>query len=211
MTKKLSAIVLALAFLSALSPAVVIARQVNNPSSATPDAWAVHGGNCYSGGFVAGCEVAVDYNGNLLPTTANAQTLGTLALPWSTVYTQNVSATSNATVNGLLILPSTNVTVIGTATQIPATTSYEDLVVVGNGNITLTSLPSIQTVGVANGTVLILSTVGTPTVGIQDNGTLANSGVRLDTTVAIIKSQRTLTLIYDSGDKYWHMIGYGVN
>ena len=69
-------------------PHLALAREVNDPDqSATPDAWSVHGANCYSSGYVAGCEVAVDFNGNFLPTVTKAQTLGTSALLWSNIYT----------------------------------------------------------------------------------------------------------------------------
>ena len=82
-----------------LSAALVVyagnGRQVGNP--ANPDAISWYGGGCYSGGTVTGCEVAIDYNGNLMPTTANTQTLGTSALPWSTEYTQTSTNFGTAT------------------------------------------------------------------------------------------------------------------
>lgn len=70
-------------------PSRVRARVVNNPSSSVPDAWCTNGGGSYSGGNVTGAEDCVDYNGNLLPTTSNTQSLGTSSLVWSTVYATN--------------------------------------------------------------------------------------------------------------------------
>ena len=91
--KNLCRLILATLFVIPLAM-VIDAREVSNPSSSTPDAWSAAGGNCYSGGLVTGCEVAVDYNGNLLPTVTNSQTLGTSSLLWSNVYATKVTAGS---------------------------------------------------------------------------------------------------------------------
>ena len=67
-------------------------------ASGTPDAWSVYGGGCSqnaTGSTITGCEIAADFNGNLVPTVTNAQTLGSSTLYWSNVYATNVTSTYN--------------------------------------------------------------------------------------------------------------------
>lgn len=85
----------ALGVLISLSVAVTLAhagngRQVGTPSN--PDAASWYGGGCdqaANGNGISGCEVAIDYFGNVVPTVTNAQTLGAASLVWKTIYTVN--------------------------------------------------------------------------------------------------------------------------
>ncbi len=45
-------------------------------------------------------EQCTDYLGNIIPTTANAQTLGTSALPWSNIYLSNGAIDTAKIANG---------------------------------------------------------------------------------------------------------------
>ena len=70
----------------------------NTLAQSTPDAWSVYGGGCAqnaTGSTITGCEIAADFNGNLVPTVTNAQTLGSSTLYWSNVYATNVTSTYN--------------------------------------------------------------------------------------------------------------------
>ena len=70
----------------------------NTLAQSTPDAWSVNGGGCSqnaTGSTITGCEIAADFNGNLVPTVTNAQTLGSSTLYWSNVYGTNVTSTYN--------------------------------------------------------------------------------------------------------------------
>lgn len=158
---------------AAVAPVSVYAREINsNPSH--QDAVSFHGGDptCYSAGYVSGCEVAVDYLGNFLPTVSSVQDLGTSALPFRTVYsvnatntgaqtlgavgTANATGTGNATlptastiVGGLILQPSQ----IGNApsitagiygsTTIPYLGTYE--VLLATASVIMTSVPTIST------------------------------------------------------------------
>lgn len=92
-TKRFPGILISL-LICAAAARVVIAREVSS-TPATPDAWSVHGGaaSCYSGGYVAGCEIAVDQTGNLVPTVTAVQTLGTPSLSFSNVYATTLTIT----------------------------------------------------------------------------------------------------------------------
>ena len=99
---------LALAIILALLSPSVNAREVNNgnlDNNGTPDAACWNGGAGYSAtavtggisGGVNGAEDCVDFSGNFLPTVNNAQTLGTSALTWQTIYSVNQVNTGNQT------------------------------------------------------------------------------------------------------------------
>lgn len=71
-------------------------RQVGTPTN--PDAVSWYGGGCdqtAGGNGITGCEVAIDYFGNLQPTVTNTQTLGTASLVWSNVYSQTATVLGN--------------------------------------------------------------------------------------------------------------------
>jgi hypothetical protein len=102
-----------IAALLAYNPFLLNAREVNNPNeSTTPDAWSVAGDGCYSAtavaggisGGVNGCEVAVDYLGNFVPTvgytpaSTSTQTLGTASLPWAQIFVASMTVTSGGTI-----------------------------------------------------------------------------------------------------------------
>src|ERR1035437_3042567 len=70
----------------------------NTLAQTAPDAWSVFGGGCPqspSGSGPTGCETAVDYNGNLVPTVTNVQTLGSSTLGWKEVFVGNNAAGTN--------------------------------------------------------------------------------------------------------------------
>ncbi len=92
-------------------PLSIQAREVNSDPT-HPDAVSFHGGDptCYSAGYVAGCEIAVDQTGNIVPTVTGAQTLGSSTLLYSNIY----SAAANITANTV-----TGASVLGTAGATP--------------------------------------------------------------------------------------------
>lgn len=144
-------------------PHLALAREVNNPdTSATPDAWSVAGGNCYSGGNVVGCEVAVDFNGNLLPTVTNAQTIGTSALVWKGIYGQGFTLASGA------------VTAAGTQT----------LGTAGTANVPGTGMASTPTYITANLFVPSIASIG------SNSG--AAFGVYASTTIPVLGNWEVL-------------------
>ena len=70
----------------------------NTLEQSAPDAWSVFGGGCVqnaTGSTITGCEIAADFNGNLVPTVTNVQTLGSSTLYWSNVYATNVTSSYN--------------------------------------------------------------------------------------------------------------------
>lgn len=164
-------VLLALAF----SMAPVLAREISGTPSTAPDAWSVFGGSpaCYSGGNVVGCEVAVDYTGNFVPTVTNAQTLGSASLAWSQVYSVTATNTGNETngtsgavsstglggtaasqsiVNGLQVFTKVAVGTgsgatfgVWSSTTIPVSSSYEVIIGSGASSSLLTSTPNIST------------------------------------------------------------------
>jgi hypothetical protein len=188
------------------------ARIVGTPPT-NQDAWCVNGSNGHVGGSITGAEVCVDASGNVVPTVTNAQTLGSSSLAFSQAYIATVNAVASLSA-GLLQLTRTVVT-LNTATQIPLTTSFENLVSAtqnSNTNLTLTATPTIPTAGVASGTILVLSNLATPTFRIQDAGTLTGSGVQLASAgYRQIGQYQTLTLIYDNADGFWREIAFGSN
>ena len=219
------------------------ARVVNNPSASTPDAWCVYGGSGYSDGTVAGAEDCVDYSGNFLPTVTNAQTLGTASLVWSNAYLQAATISGSNTAGTAGVTPVTGVggtaatvsSVLGiqaypsyqvgsgdgvgqgvvASTTIPVNATYERLI--GVGNITLTSTPSISTSTVvggttllADGTYLILTSSATVAdqVVFQSSGTLAGSQLGLGAITRAVYLGHVLTLIFNAAQKSWIEISY---
>lgn len=223
----------------AVSP-VVIAREINS-NPAKQDAVSFHGGDptCYSAGYVSGCEVAVDVTGNFLPTVANAQDLGTSALPFRTVYsvtatntgneTNGTAGTTNATglggtaasqsaVNGLQVFGKVALTGVVSSTSIPVNSSYETIMSTSATTVTITALPSISTstvpggsTEIPSGTYLVLSSTGASGALFQDNGTLSGSQLELGAATRSVTQYKTLTLIYDATDHKWREISYGNN
>ena len=212
--KKRLSIFGALVFSLALAamPSLVLAREVNsNPSVA--DAVSFHGGapQCYSGGYVSGCEVAVDNTGNFVPTVNNAQNLGSASLQWAASYTVNetVSGTQSvgtagtstlltpgtaATVNstiGLFAIPSVSLGSSGQnfgvnkSTIIPVNSSYELLTSTG-GPIVMASLPNISTTTVVGGSTLL--TDGTFLV-LTSTISSATAGITFQSNGALAGSQ----------------------
>ncbi len=195
-----------------LAPAIAEARVVSNPSSSTPDAWCAFGGGSYSGGNVTGAEDCVDYNGNFLPTVTNAQTLGTSALVWSNAYLNAASVTGTFNV-GLMVLTRTTVNIATILTQIPVTTSYEVLNITSQSanNFVMVATPMIATAGIASGTIITLINLQTPSVELTDAGTVAGSGLQLASTIRWLGQYKSLTLVFDGGDYFWHEVAYGNN
>ena len=225
-------ILLSLAVLAFSIP--VSARQIGGLPSTAPDAWSVFGGSpaCYSGGTVVGCEVAVDYTGNLVPTVTNAQTLGSASLLWSNAYfqavnsgavgTANVTGTGNATaptsetiVGGIVLQPSqignvpSSTSGIDASTTIPYVGTYELLLATAPA-VVMTSVPTISTRTVPGtgalwptGTYLVLTSTGSGTITLQSQGTLTNSGLRLGAATRIITVGNQLTLIFNATIGQW--------
>lgn len=176
----------------------------------------------------SGTEACLDASANFVPTTARSGALGTSSLPWSNVASQAGSFTTltvaSPTVSNILTLSKTAIgsatgagTGIWISTTIPVTSSYETLIS-SQGNITITSLPSISTgptVGVdlefPTGTFLILSSTSTDSVTLQDAGTLSGSQLQLGAATRAISKYKTLMLIYDATDHFWREIAYGNN
>ncbi len=229
------------AFLLGFStPAFVNAREVNSTPS-SPDAFSVHGGgtSCYSGGFVAGCEVAVDVNGNFLPTVTNAQTLGTSSLAWSNIYSvsrtnsgseatgtigatnstgQGGTAATSDTITGLLIFGKVAITGIVASTTIPVNSSFETLMSTANTTVNITATPSIATTtvvggstGLTSGTFLILSSTGTSGVIFTDEGTLTGTRLQLGAATRTVTQYKVLTLIFDAVNSMWIEKSFGNN
>lgn len=209
-----------------LAPICAHARELTQGSTTYQTSNQPDGVSFYGGAFpqtagttgIQGGEVALDWFGNWVPTTTNAQTLGTNTLYWSNAYVNSVTVgtggvtnTGSTNVNGLLVLGRTNVVIGAVQSQIPITTSYEMLTPTGNLNLTLTAAPTIVTAGVVSGTVLVLTNLTSLIVSVQDKSTLTNSGLRLDSTAIRIGAQQTLTLVYDGADMYWRMLSYGNN
>lgn len=191
-----------------LFPVMASARIVG-AAPKNPDAACWYGQQGHVGGSQTGAEICVDASGNVVPTAANAQSVGSAALPFSGVFTNALSAVSPA-ISGLLTFsPKTYVTVGAVGSSIAVTSSREDIVPTGNATLLLTSTPTIATLGVASGTVLILSSISSVIVALQDAGTLTNSGLRLGTATINIKQYKTLTLIFDADDGYWRAVSYG--
>ena len=199
------------ASLLVLLPVLSDARIVGT-APANPDAWCVNGSNGHVGGSITGAEVCVDASGNMVPTVTGAQALGSSSLAFSAAYIGATGITNaGPTTTGLLTLTRTSVTLL-TATQIPLTTSFENLVSNGSGPITLTATPTIPTAGIVSGTIIVLSTVGTIPFRIQDAGTLAGSGVQVASpSYRQIGQYQTLALIYDGADGFWRELAYGAN
>lgn len=97
MIRRALAVLLSTLTLLSSVPGVAHARLVGSSDlRTTPDAWSVYGGNCVSGGVVTGCEVNVDFSGNFLPSSNNAQTNGTSSFRWSDVETVAINLTGAA-------------------------------------------------------------------------------------------------------------------
>lgn len=237
---KLSKLWLGLIFLVVASSAQarLIAGGSFDPSTA-PDAWSVYGPKCQSGQSVTGCEVAVDFSGNFVPTVTNTQSLGLSSLVWSTVYAQNIVVNGNETTGaagitnasglggtaaaqsitmGLIVNTPAVITGIQTSTQIPVNSSFETLMSTANTQVDMTSTPTIATttvpggtVGIPSGTYLILTSTGTSGVVLYDNATLSGSRLRLGAATRVITAQKTLFLIYDSVDNFWRETSFGNN
>lgn len=196
-----------------------------NPTGSSADTW------CEG---PSGAEVCVDYLGDIIPTTNNDAALGTLALQWSSVYantintgsgghtiTGDLAVSGSTTLSGKLIYTKTalgtsgGTTGIYISTTIPYTSIYETLVS-SNGNITLTSTPSIATmtaagVPFASGSFLILSSTVSASVTFQDEGTLSGSKLQLGASTRTLGQFDTLQLIFDAADGYWREVSYGNN
>lgn len=209
-------------------------RQVGTPTN--PDAWSTFGGGCYSGGNVTGCEVAVDYSGNIVPTVTNAQTLGSSSLAWSSVYSVTATNTGNetngtagtmnatgiggtaaaqSTVVGVQVFGKVAITGVVSSTCIPVNSSYETIMSTSNGAVDITATPSISTTTVTfgstelpSGTYLVLSSTGSSGAVFYDNGTLSGSQLELGAASRTVTQYDTLTLIYDATDHKWREIGY---
>lgn len=165
----------ALGVLIVLSPLSAFAgngRQIGTPTN--PDAVSWYGGGCdqiAGGNGISGCEVAIDYFGNIVPTVTSAQTLGASSLQWSNIYsvsesisgnetagtvgtwnstlgTGNLTAPTQLTVVGGIVLQNAQVGVAGfgitKSTTIPYLGTYEQLL--STGAIVMTSVPTISTV-----------------------------------------------------------------
>lgn len=191
-----------------------ILPSTNTLAQSTPDAWSVFGGGCSqnaTGSSITGCEVAVDFNGNLLPTVTSAQTLGTSLLQWSSVFTVNetVTGSNSAGTNGttlasgsggtaptassffgVFVLPAYqegtndgNPGGVLASTSIPVNASH--IHVIGNGSVTLTSTPNISTTTVAGGSTSLLA--------IADGTILIIDSTATVTDAVILQSSGTLT------------------
>ena len=167
----------------------------------------------------SGSEVAVDSSGNLIPTTDNAQTLGTAALRYSNIYGAKDSPTQ-------LILVKTQVGTIQNAagglyitSGIPPTSSYIVLLSSSNQSpFKLTSTPTIATTTVVSGTVgvpdgmkVVLITTSTVEIVLQDNSILSGTQLSLNTSTTTISSRKSAEFIFNATDSLWHILEAGAS
>lgn len=179
-------------------------------------------------------EICVDYLGDIIPTTANTQTLGTSALPYSALFvsgniTEGTAGTTNSSgvggtaasqsiISGINVYGKVAVTGIVASTSIPVNSSYESLMSTSNTTVSITALPSISTTTVPlgstelpSGTYLVLTSTGPSGVVLFDEGTLTGTRLQLGAATRTITQFDTLTLIYDAVDHFWREISYGNN
>lgn len=128
-------------------------------------------------------------------------TCGTAALTWD--------STPLVTSNAPFATKKTAFTGVYASTAIAASSSYETILSSAS-TVTLTSTPSIAT-GVSGQWLVLSSTATGGSVVFTDEGTLTGSKLQLGAATRTITAFKTLTLIYDAEDGYWHEIAFGNN
>lgn len=181
------------------------ARLVGQSNETVPDQWAC----CHDVNY----EVALDYLGNFLPTTTNAQALGSTTTRWSNVISVlgnfsgtltaagALNVTGNLTTAGQVINTPSSVQSVNYGTSTISATSR--FVVIGSTssmNMNAVNGPIISTISVSDGQMLTLISTGT-TLGIPTDVTLNTAMVYSSTRGAFvsISSVTPRTFIFKSG------------